>query len=307
MRLVVTGRSGQVSTALQQACANRGDIECIAVGRPDLDLDKPQNVAAAIAATEPDVVVSAAAWTAVDDAEEERDAVYRANAESAGEVARGANLAKAPIIYLSSDYVFDGSKLGAWVEDDPTNPIGAYGASKLEGEKRTAQANPNYVILRTAWVYSPWGKNFVKTMLRLAESNHTLSVVDDQYGTPTSAFDISDAVLLVAKALRTEDFKFSSRVFHFAGNGSATWCDFATEIFRQTASQSLPTAKVLPVKTQDYPTRAQRPFNSRLNSRNFCKTFSWSAEPWFVGLQNVLQAIENNATSSIAHSHDPEC
>ncbi|RWE00373.1 MAG: NAD-dependent epimerase/dehydratase family protein, partial [Mesorhizobium sp.] len=180
MRLAVTGREGQVAASLIERGGS--DVEVVAIGRPVLDLARPDTIFAALEAARPDIVVSAAAYTAVDQAEDEKDLAFAINAAGAGKVAEAAAKLGAPVIQLSTDYVFDGSKDGAYVETDKTAPLGVYGASKLAGEEAVAAANPRHLILRTAWVYSPFGRNFVKTMLRLASDRDEVSVVADQWG-----------------------------------------------------------------------------------------------------------------------------
>ncbi|TIM17034.1 MAG: dTDP-4-dehydrorhamnose reductase, partial [Mesorhizobium sp.] len=185
MRLVVTGRDGQVAASLLEAGPAAAGVEVIAIGRPQLDLARPDTVIEAIAAAKPDIVVSAAAYTAVDQAEDEPDLAFAVNAVGAGKVAQAASRLGVPVIHLSTDYVFDGTKDAAYVETDATAPRSVYGASKLAGEQAVASANPHHLILRTAWVYSPFGKNFVKTMLRLAADRDEIAVVADQWGNPT--------------------------------------------------------------------------------------------------------------------------
>lgn len=281
MKILVTGRHGQVSTALQQRCANRSECQLIVLGRPEFDLDAPENLAAKIADHTPDLVVSAAAWTAVDLAEDEPEAAMRANGTAAGQVARGAALAGAPIIHLSTDYVFDGSKAGAWTEDDPVHPLGVYGATKLEGERQVSAQNRHHIVLRTAWVTSPFGKNFVKTMLSLAQGRDTLTIVDDQYGCPTSAFDIVDGILAIAGQIeRARDEDNLWGVYHLAGTGTATWCDYAREIFRQARALQLPSAQVQAVTSEAFPTKAARPKNSRLDCTKLESAFGFRTRPW---------------------------
>lgn len=289
MKLLVTGKHGQVSTAIQERCSVRKDISLTVVGRPQIDLDKPSGIADFIAGHKPDIVLSAAAWTAVDHAESNTDAASRANGISAGEISRGAAMAGAPIIHLSTDYVFDGSKAGSWVESDPVNPLGVYGITKLDGEKLVALYNEKHVILRTAWVYSPFGNNFVKTMLRLAKTHNELSIVDDQYGCPTSAFDIADGILAVADNFLEKRYDDFYGVYHLAGTGTATWYDFAGEIFRQAKENGLPYASIKAVCTDDFPTKAKRPRNSRLNCSKFSQKFKFQTLPWAVALQNVIR------------------
>ena len=266
MRVAVTGRSGQVVTALLERGAARG-IEVVALGRPELDLSQPETVARALQASGADVIVSAAAYTAVDKAESEPELAFAINAVGAGAVAYAAAELGVPVVHLSTDYVFDGNKSGAYLETDPTGPVGVYGASKLAGEQAVAAATPNHAILRTAWVYSPFGGNFLKTMLRLAGERPQLRVVGDQRGTPTSALDIADAVLTVAANLVERPDEASLRgVFHLVGSGEASWAEFAREIFRQSAHLGGPSADVEAITTAEYPTPAKRPANSLLST-----------------------------------------
>jgi dTDP-4-dehydrorhamnose reductase len=293
VKVLVTGTEGQVVTALRHRCAKRDDIELVTLGRPELDLEKPQNIAETIAAHRPDLVVSAAAWTAVDLAEDEPERAMRANGEGAGQVARGAALVGAPVIHLSTDYVYDGSKPSAWTEDDAVNPLSVYGQSKLAGERRVIKENPRHVILRTAWVYSPFGRNFVKTMLQLAQAREELTIVDDQYGCPTSAFDLADGILAAAQKLSGPSTVDANAwgVYHLAGTGTATWCDLAREIFRQGNALGLSSARVKPVGTEAFPTKAVRPKNSRLDCAKFEATFGYRCPPWFVSLEECLNEI----------------
>lgn len=293
MKILVTGTTGQVATALRYRCSNRVDVELITLGRPALELSQPNTVAETIAHHRPDIVVSAAAWTAVDLAEDEPALATCVNANGAGQVALGAAMVDAPVIHLSTDYVFDGSKMSAWVEDDPVNPLSVYGRSKLAGEQQVADNNFKHLILRTSWVYAPFGKNFVKTMLSLAQTRDTLTIVDDQYGCPTSAFDIADAILCVAEKVSGPDSAQNSfwGVYHLAGTGTATWCDFAREIFRQSKELDLPTAHVSPVGTDAFPTKATRPRNSRLDCSKLEDVFGFRAPPWSASLQKCLQTL----------------
>jgi dTDP-4-dehydrorhamnose reductase len=193
-RLLVTGLKGQVARCLLERGALNETFEIIAIGRPDLDLTKPNGIYGAVTAAKPDVIVSAAAYTAVDQAESEPELAHMINAVSAGKLATAAAKLNVPIVHLSTDYVFDGTKDSPYLEIDPVAPLGVYGRSKLLGEEAVAAATPNHAIVRTAWVYSPYGQNFLKTMLRLAESRDVVSVVSDQYGNPTAAHDIADGI-----------------------------------------------------------------------------------------------------------------
>ena len=208
------------------------EVDIIAVGRPELDLAEPASIRAALAAARPDAIVSAAAYTAVDEAETEKDLAFAINGAGARAVAEAASALDIPVLHLSTDYVFDGTKPDRYVETDPSGPTSVYGASKLEGERQVAATTADHAILRTAWVYSPYGVNFLKTMLRLGETRETLSVVADQHGSPTSATDIARAVILAAlRMIEDRDEKYRG-IFHLAGSGEASWAEFAREIFR---------------------------------------------------------------------------
>ncbi|RAZ92894.1 dTDP-4-dehydrorhamnose reductase [Mesorhizobium hawassense] len=277
MRLAVTGRDGQVAASLVEAA--RGDVDVVAVGRPALDMTRPDTVFSALQAARPDIVVSAAAYTAVDQAEDERDLAFAVNAVGAGKVAEAAGKLGVPVVHLSTDYVFDGTKASAYVETDGTAPLGVYGASKLAGEEAVAAANPRHLILRTAWVYSPFGKNFVKTMLRVAADRDEISVVADQWGNPTSALDIADAILHAAAVLgRGRGAAFG--VYHLAGSGETNWSGFARHILETSRTLGGPHARIRDITTADYPTKARRPANSRLSSARFSAAFGWTAPDW---------------------------
>ncbi|GLQ11248.1 NAD(P)-dependent oxidoreductase [Devosia yakushimensis] len=293
MKILVTGTEGQVVTALRHRCAECGDLDLVTVGRPELDLSKPEDIAETIVSHRPDIVVSAAAWTAVDLAEDEPDLAMRINGEGAGQVARGAALVGAPVIHLSTDYVYDGLKPAAWTEDDAVNPLSVYGRSKLAGERRVIEENPRHVILRTAWVYSPFGKNFVRTMLQLAQTREELTIVDDQYGCPTSAFDLADGVLAVVQKLSAPSAADDNvwGVYHLTGTGTATWCDLAREVYRQSRGLNLPSARVKPVGTDAFPTKAVRPRNSRLDCSKLESVFGFRCPPWSVSLEECLKEI----------------
>jgi len=264
-RMVVTGREGQVVLSLLERGAKDGRFEVIALGRPELDLSAPETIEAALQKTRPDVIVSAAAYTAVDQAEGDEEAATVINGVAAGKIAEAAAALGVPVIHISTDYVFDGSKVAPYVESDPVAPIGAYGRSKLAGENAVTAATPNHAILRTAWVYSPFGKNFLKTMLKLAETRDSLNVVDDQVGNPTSALDIADAVLVIAANLVDSDDPALRGTFHMTGTGEGSWADFAIEIFALSAGMGGPTAEVGRIPSSAYPTPAKRPANSRLD------------------------------------------
>jgi len=252
LRIAVTGTKGQVAQALQERGRDRG-VEVVALGRPDLDLMAPATVAPALRAANAEVVVNAAAYTAVDKAESEPEVVDAVNARGAGAVAAAASALGLPLVHLSTDYVFAGDLDRPYREDDPTGPRGAYGRSKLAGEAAVAAATPDHAILRTAWVYSPFGANFVKSMLRLAATRDAIGVVADQHGSPTSALDIADAVLQVCTNLRARPEDATLRgIFHMAGAGYTTWARFAEAVFEVSAAQQGPVARVEPIPTSAY-------------------------------------------------------
>ncbi|PBB98425.1 dTDP-4-dehydrorhamnose reductase [Mesorhizobium sp. WSM3862] len=289
MRLAVTGREGQVAASLIERGSK--DVEVVAVGRPVLDLARPETVFAALAAARPDIVVSAAAYTNVDQAEDEKELAFAVNATGAGKVAEAAAELGVPVIHLSTDYVFDGAKDSAYVETDATAPLGVYGASKLAGEKAVAAANPRHLILRTAWVYSPFGRNFVKTMLRLASDRDEISVVADQWGNPTSALDIADAVLHAAVRLRHDKNFAAFGIYHLAGSGETNWSTFARHILDTSLAFGGPHAKVRDIATSDYPTKARRPQNSRLSSVKFAGVFGWQASHWKCSVEAIIARL----------------
>lgn len=291
MKLVVTGREGQVAASLLEAGHRCAGVEVIAIGRPELDLQRPDTVIDAIAAAKPDIVVSAAAYTAVDQAEDEPDLAFAVNAAGAGKVAQAAARLGVPVLHLSTDYVFDGSGAGAYVETDAPAPRSVYGASKLAGEQAVAAANPHHLILRTAWVYSPFGRNFVKTMLRLAADRDEIAVVADQWGNPTSALDVADAILHAAAMLHRNKIFDAFGIYHLAGTGETSWSGFARHILDTSRVSGGPWARVRDIATMDYPTKARRPANSRLSSAKFASVFTWNAPDWRDSTDAVVRRI----------------
>lgn len=280
MRVLVTGREGQLARSLAERGAAFPGLSVETAGRPGLDLEHPESIAAAIAAAAPDVVVNAAAYTAVDQAEDEPEQAFRVNGAAAGEVAAAARRAGARVIQVSTDYVFDGAAEGAYPETAPTGPLGVYGRSKLDGEQRVAEANPDHLILRTAWVYSPFGRNFVKTMLNAAQTRDQLNVVDDQHGNPTSALDIADGIFAILSRWASEPALGLGRIYHLAGTGETSWCGLARRVFAEAALLGLPVAEVRPIRTEDWPTRAVRPRNSRLDCARLESDFGYRAPAW---------------------------
>ena len=278
MRILATGTKGQVVEALRARGAAQG-IELIALGRPELDLERPDTLPALVQRVAPDAVISVAAYTAVDQAETHTEAAHVVNAASPGALAAAAAAIGAPIIHLSTDYVFDGEADRPYAETDPTSPRSVYGATKLAGEQAVMAANPNHVILRTAWVYSATGKNFVKTMLRLAAERSEIAVVADQRGNPTYAGDIADGVYAILRRL-AEGSPGPYGVYHMTGSGEASWAEFARAIFEASATRGGPSAQVRDIATADYPTPAPRPRNSRLDCRRLAIDYGVTLQDW---------------------------
>jgi dTDP-4-dehydrorhamnose reductase len=260
MRILVLGQKGQVAQSLLEA-TNSASLTLGAFGRPELDVRDRATIDKAIRLFDPDILVNAAAFTAVDQAEREAEIAFAINRDGARHAAQAAGTAGIPIIHISTDYVFDGKSPSPYREDDVTAPLNVYGRSKLEGEYAVAEATSNFLILRTSWVYSPFGHNFLKSMLRLAEGG-TVRVVDDQIGCPTSASDIAEAILDLCASWSTVR---PTGVFHLAATGETSWFGFARHIFVLSAKHGGPTTVVQPIKTAEYPTAAIRPANSRLD------------------------------------------
>lgn len=287
--MLVVGATGQVARALAEA----GECRCL--GRDVIDLAKPETIRAPILEARPTLVVNAAAYTAVDRAEEEEALAGQVNGASVGELAAAAAEVGAPLIHFSTDYVYAGDKPAPYVETDPVAPINAYGASKLAGEVAALEANPRTLILRTAWVYAPWGKNFALTMLRLA-GRERLTVVDDQTGSPTSALDIADAVHAIAPAVERAVERAEADIWgpcHYAGAGSVTWAGFAEAVFEGAVARGLIDRRpeVARIPTSDYPTPARRPANSVLDCARFEKLFGRAPVAWEAGLGRVLDRV----------------
>lgn len=286
LRVLVIGRTGQVATEL--ARLHGGDVHIDAVGRERVDLAEPAAAADFVRDATADVVVNAAAYTAVDKAEEEEALAMRVNAEAPGAMAAAAAARGLPFLHVSTDYVFDGAGDRPWREDDPTDPLGAYGRTKLAGERAVAAAGGRHAILRTAWVFAGHGGNFVRTMLRVGAERDRLTVVDDQTGGPTAAVDIAATLLVIATAFA--EGRGVSGVFHYCGQPAVTWRGFAEAIF---AAADLPrTPEIAPILTEDWPTPAARPKNSVLDCKRILEAYGVSQPDWRKSLARALTEIE---------------
>ena len=292
-RLLVTGAGGQVGTELAAEAAAAG-FAVVAPARAELDITDEKALAAAIAAAKPDAVVNAAAWTAVDRAESEPGIAHAVNARAPGILGRVCDRAGIPLLHISTDYVFDGASERPWREDDPVAPLGVYGASKAEGEAALRAATPRHIILRTAWVFSPHGNNFVRTMLRLAGTRDEIAVVDDQRGAPTSATDIARVLLALAAAAidaRTGDKSPLWGTYHFCNEGVTSWCGFAGAIMAGAAARGAPTARIRPIPGADYPTPAKRPAYSALDCTKLRTETGIEPRPWNEALDDTLDRL----------------
>ena len=289
LRIAVTGLAGQVVSALFERAAR--DVELIALGRPQFDLAVRSAVSSSLRASRCNAIISAAAYTSVDRAESEPDIAMLINGDGAGYVAEMAAELRVPLVHLSTDYVFDGKLDRPYVESDLTKPTGAYGSSKLSGEQKIATIHPNHAILRTSWVYSPFGVNFVKTMLRVGQTRDEVSVVDDQIGNPTSALDIADSTLAIVQRLCADPAQELRGVFHMTGAGSATWADLAELVFAEAEKHRRKRPRVNRILTKDYPTPARRPANSRLDNSKLQSVYHLTLPPWRQSVANCVARL----------------
>lgn len=289
IRLVVTGRTGQVAMSLLDRAAAHTGIEVITLGRPEVDLLRPELVRSALAAAQPHVIVNAAAYTAVDRAEQEEALAIAVNQVGAEAVAAAAESLGVPLIHLSTDYVYDGRKGSPYLETDLTAPLNVYGRSKLAGEVAVREVCHEALILRTAWVYSPFGTNFVKTILRLAVERPVLRVVDDQWGNPTSALDLAEAVLRLVPAQLFGNT--AGGILHLAGSGYTNWYGLACEILRHSAANGCLVPHVEAIRTVAYPMPAPRPADTRLDMTSFVDRFGFQLPPWQTAVGIVTRRL----------------
>lgn len=292
MRILVTGGAGQLAMALAEKARLTKETVLYSIGRPELDLENAAATQSHIVATRPDLIVNAAAYTAVDKAESEPDRAFAVNRDGAAAVARAAAELRVPLIHLSTDYVFDGRKPEPYIESDATGPLNVYGQSKLAGEIAVRAEHASAVILRTSWVVSPFGNNFVRTMLRLGAERPLLRVVDDQHGCPTSALDLADAILRIAPLLTAD--QDCGGTYHICGNGSTTWHGLARFIFSHRTNQTGHTPVIESIPSKDYPTPATRPTNSRLDTSAFANRFGFRPRRWEESVAEIVARYEAN-------------
>lgn len=289
-RVLVAGRSGQVARELARTVPANGFALSV-MGRPELDLTDPDLVARAFEEVRPGLIINAAAYTAVDQAETDEAGAFALNAAGPGRLAEAAFRAGIPIIHISTDYVFDGAAARPYTEVDPVAPLGVYGRSKLEGERLVTSANLRHVILRTAWVYSPFGKNFVKTMLRLASGGDEVIVVHDQIGSPTCAADIARGIWGIAKVCAADPQSVQPGVFHMTAAGEANWADFARAIFEFSQARGGPHASVRGIASAEYPTPVRRPNDSRLDGSKLEETYGIILPDWRASAERCVAEL----------------
>lgn len=284
-RLLIAGAGGMTGSELSQQARNT-EWDLVALTRSDLDITDPDAVSAAVSAAKPDVVINAAAYTAVDNAERNAEAAMSVNRDGAAYLARAAASAGAAVIHISTDYVFDGRASRPYAPGDETRPLSVYGETKLAGENRVRECNANHIIIRTSWVYHHSGSNFMRTMIRLGSEQRELRVVDDQSGGPTSAADLASALLHAAKAATLG--ASSCGTFHFSNAGVTTWYGFAKAIFEERGGEM---PAITPIATRDFPTAAARPSYSVLDTSSFSSRFGVKPRHWRDALRSVMERM----------------
>ena len=291
MKILITGAQGQVGKELVSIAKQHYDV--ISAGRDELDITQEKNVTEYIESSQPDIVINAAAYTAVDKAEEDQEMAYAINRDGAKNLASACAQHNIPLLHISTDYVFNGEKTGAYSETDDVSPLGIYGDSKWQGEEAIREHLSQHIILRVAWVFGAQGNNFVKTMLRLAKDRDELNVVADQFGGPSAAKDIAKTLIQLVDIYQKEKI-LQWDTYHYCGTGKTNWCDFAKEIFRLSNVNGLinKDIRVNAITTAEYPTLAKRPQNSMLNCEKIKNTFGIDMPDWHDGLNEVLTELQ---------------
>ena len=295
MRAAIIGKSGQLARCLVET--SPAEVELISFGRDSFDLADSRSNMAILADAQPDVLINAAAYTAVDTAETDREAAFALNAAGPARLADLAAAHDIPLIHVSTDYVFNGASARPYREDDPTAPINVYGHSKLEGEHAIANRLPGHIILRTSWVFSAFGSNFVKTMLRLAKEREQLRIVGDQFGRPTSAHELARVIWRIARRIEAPEMRFTPwGIYHYADAGQTSWAGFAEAIFASREAGLIAPPLIQRIGTEEYPTPAMRPRYSVLDTAKIEAAFAVRPRPWKKGLQDVLSRLTKEAT-----------
>lgn len=290
MRILVIGESGQLARSLAAASKDTSNVAMVQLGRATFDLEHPVD-ARRIEAIAPDLIINAAAYTGVDSAEDEPDRAFRINGEAPGEIAAAAQRIGSGMIHISTDYVFGGEGASPFTEERTQRPLGVYGQSKMLGEQRVLAAFPEAMIVRTAWLHSRYGQNFVRTMLRLAEQRDVLTVVGDQYGSPTSAEDLADGLIELARRWVEHGRRAPRSAYHLVGRGRASWAELAQEVMDQAKRVGLSSATVQPIATSQWPTRARRPSDTVLDSSAAERDFGVALPDWRSSVARTVQGI----------------
>ena len=288
--IFVAGGTGQLARSLQTV-AHQRKLQLVAVARPKLDLTDGNSIERTVDACRPRAIVNAAAYTYVDKAESEMDLAFKINRDGAGHLARVAERVGVPFIHVSTDYVFDGNSQMPYTEDDRPSPLGIYGRSKRDGEIAVLGLYPKAVVVRTSWVYSPYGQNFVKTMLRLAETRDHVRVVNDQHGAPTLAEDLAQAIIEIIEQIERKPAENLGGIYHIAGTGNTTWYEFARAVFEGWARRGRRIPTLEPITTADYPTPARRPANSQLDCSKAARVFGIHLPHWRQALERCLDEL----------------
>lgn len=290
MTLLCIGQTGQVASALAERAAVR-QIECVCLGRPEVDILELGSIQRCVEVIAPKLVINTAAYTAVDAAESDETTAFALNQDGARNVAKVCQQEDLPLIHVSTDYVFDGRQDRPYFEDDLPSPINVYGASKLAGDVAVRETHVQHVILRTSWVYSPFGKNFVKTMLHLANTRGGASVVDDQIGQPTNALDIADAILNIADTMLTRPDHRVFGTYHYATHGDCSWAELAALVFEIYKKRTGCKIDLKRIPTSEYPTSATRPLNSRLSTRKLERVFALKPKHWTDSVHSTVNRL----------------
>ncbi len=292
MKILITGAQGQVGKELVSIANQRG-FDVIAAGQTELDITQLKNIESYVEVHQPDLVINAAAYTAVNKAEEEQDITYAINRDGTANLAAVSKEKNIPLLHISTDYVFDGTKSEAYSENDAVSPLGVYGISKWQGEETIRQTLPEHIILRVAWVFGAQGNNFVKTMLRLAKDRDELSVVEDQFGRPSPAKDIAKTLIILAEQYQKEK-TLEWGTYHYCGDEKVSWCGFAKEILKQAKEQGLieKDIKVNAITTAEYQDPTKRPANSMLDCEKIKNTFGIEMPSWKESLNQVLTELK---------------
>ncbi len=298
MRILVIGHSGQLASALREAALPTG-WKLHTLGRPILDVRNGSSLGAAMDAFRPDVVINTAAFTAVDAAENDIKAAFELNRDTPARIAHACAQGAIPIVHISSDYVFDGSKGSPYTEEDPPHPLNVYGCSKLAGEEAIREAGAPYLIVRTAWLFGPHGNNFLRTILRLSKKGTPLRIVADRFGTPTCSLHLATALISLLARWHTDKNAFPwNRTWHIAGSGHASWYDLARTIMQTAHELGMPAAPVQPIASVHHPARAPRPRDSRLDCSAIAHTLGLHLPPWQEGVTASMKRLLPREISS---------